>query len=449
MSDTTPPTVLVIIGITGDLSQRKLLPAVEKIVAAGAVDTKLFKVVGVTRRDIPVTEVLKGVKTKTPFLSDNLVMCQMNLAELDDYKLLEKQLAAINAELGTSAQRLFYLSVPPQVSRPIVELLGESGLAKDAKLLLEKPFGTDLASARELVEQTKVHFDEDQIYRIDHYLAKEMSQNLIVFREQNSLFKRTWSSDFIEKITIIASEKIGIEGRAAFYEQTGALRDLVQSHLLQLAALTLMDVPKASELDQVPRARLQALRQLYVPTDPHRQYAVRGQYKGYTDEVENPDSLVETFADITLFSEHPRWQGVPVRLITGKALDQKATEICITYKREQSYEANQLRIRLQPDEGVELSLWTKTPGYQWHVEAHSLDIAFKDHYPELPEAYEQVIVDAINSNHLLFTSSDEVLESWRIIEPVRQAWSMSEDDLLIYEPGDSPEKIKPTQESEE
>ena len=274
MENMPQPTIIVIIGITGDLSRRYLLPAIETIVAAGAAPKDLI-VLGVTRRKVSSQEVIAGLKNggDHTFLREHLQMCQMDLAQKKDYAVLEQHLQTIEAGFGSAAQRLFYMSVPPQVSQPVVELLGTSGLAAHpyTKLLLEKPFGTDLASAQELVTQTKTHFQEDQVYRIDHYLAKEMAQNLIVFRSSNSLFKRTWNKDFIERIDILSSEHIGIEGRSSFYEQTGALRDVVQSHLLQLAALSLMKTPDVYHFEAVPHLRLEALKHLHADVP-----AVRG-----------------------------------------------------------------------------------------------------------------------------------------------------------------------------
>lgn len=433
------PTILVIVGITGDLSKRKLLPAIEKIAQSRSKPDQ-FKIVGVTRQAIKPRDIIG--KENYPYLEDHLSMFQMDLTNIDDYEKLKKHLADLEKTMW-GAQKLFYLSVPPQISQPIVELLGKSGLANgETKLLLEKPFGTDLASAEELIQHTKKHFEEDQLYRIDHYLAKEMAQNLIVFREGNALIKRTWNKDFIESITIVASEKIGIEGRTAFYEQTGALRDIVQSHLLQLAALTLMDSPAPGKLNQVPARRLQALQNLHVPhTKAAAEYAVRGQYKGYEKEVENPGTTTETFVRLELESDDERWKGVPITLLTGKGLAEKSTEVRLTYKKDELHEANELRIKLQPDEGIELRLWAKVPGYEWRVEQHELNLAFRERFGELPEAYEQVLVDAINSNHTLFTGSDEVLESWRIIEPLRRAWEMSGSKLIRYKTGEKPESI--------
>ena len=428
--NTNKPTILTIIGITGDLSRRKLLPALEKIIAAGATP-KNFKVVGVTRQHITIADLVDPIAM--PNLCKHMDLFVMDLTADSEYIRLKQHLDAIAATYNDPAQYLYYLSLPPQISGPIVQLLGKNCLTNiDSKLLLEKPFGTDLASAHELIDQTRAHFSEDQLYRIDHYMAKEMAQNLVVFREGNSLLKRTWNKDFIKSIEISASEHIGIEGRAAFYEQTGALKDLVQSHLLQLAALTLMETPNVGDEAKIPGLRLDALKQLQTASPTS---AKRGQYNSYRSEVQNPHSIVETYVDLTLTSTDPRWQGVPIRIITGKALHKKQTRICVTYKQEKDHEANMLAINLQPHEGFELYLYTKMPGYDWKVEQSSLKHAFADKYTDLPDAYEKVLVDAIRSNHTLFTSSDEVLESWRILEPLRKAWEMNGNDLVFYEKG--------------
>ena len=436
MPDQTP-TILIIVGISGDLAKRKLLPAIGQLAAVGVLPPKL-KIIGITRQsDVDPAKLIKGA-TNEAYLAANLSIFQMDLAAADDYTRLSNRIAELETEFGHAAQRLYYLSVPPQVSYPIIELLGTSGLAAapGTKLLLEKPFGVDLASARELIEHIDNHFKPNQVYRIDHYLAKEMAQNIIVFREGNSLFKRAWNKDFIESITITASEKIGIEGRAGFYESTGALRDLVQSHLLQLTALTLMETPRAGHLEEVPARRLAALRQLKLAIEPVLQAARRGQYDTYANEAKNPGSVVETFVDLSLESSNPRWSGVTIRLVTGKALAEKTTEIRIAYKKDQDYESNELILRLQPDEGIELCLWTKAPGYERKLERHAMSFRYDDHFDELPEAYERVFLDAINSDHTLFATSDEVLETWRILAPVQSAWdNAGADGLIKYRTG--------------
>lgn len=436
------PTILIIIGVTGDLSRRYLLPSIEKIAAAGALPEP-FTIIGVTRQPVTAQEVLSNVAGPVVFLKDHLEMCQVNLAHPEGYEYLNKYLDETEETAGERMQRIFYLSIPPQASQPVVRLLGESGLNRHAetKLLLEKPFGVDLASAEELLTYTEQYFEESQIYRIDHYLAKEMAQNILVFREANPLLRHTWNSDFIDHIDIVSSEAIDVEGRAGFYEQTGALRDVMQSHVLQLAALTLMD-PEGEERP-IPQKRLEALRQLYIPSNkPIASSAVRGQYEGYEDEVGNPGSAVETFVSLTVASRDPRWTAVPIRLTTGKALKNRQTTITLTYRSDSENEPNQLILQIQPEARMLLKLWTKTPGYEHKVEMRALDFTYQDHFMSLPDAYEQVLVDAFRGDHTLFTSSDEVRESWRILEPVQQEWSMKTNDLVIYPKGADIETIR-------
>ncbi|MDD3939731.1 MAG: glucose-6-phosphate dehydrogenase [Patescibacteria group bacterium] len=435
------PTIIVIIGISGDLSRRKLLPALAQISAAGELPYEC-RIVGITRQyDLLLSDVLTHVE-KAKDIEGMIEFWNMELDKKDAYEKLGKHLKEIERGFTSPAQRLFYLSVPPQISRPIIELLGESGLASapNTKLLLEKPFGVDFESAQELANHVDHYFLSDQVYRIDHYLAKETAQNLVVFRQDNSLFKRTWNKDFIESVNIIASEKIGIEGRSIFYEQTGALRDLVQSHLLQLTALILMELPSGRNFAEIPARRLAALNSLRLKGRVEEN-VIRGQYRGYQSEVKNHGSHVETFVSLTLESDDERFINVPIVLTTGKALAFKETKIIISYKRNENHESNQLILHLQPDEGVELCLFAKRPGYEHQVERHPLKFSFGEYYSRLPEAYEQVLFDAINSNHTLFASSEEVLASWRILDSIQKTWAMNNNDLLIYEPGSKIEQI--------
>ena len=433
------PTILIIIGITGDLSRRKLLPALAHLAGANALPEK-FRIIGVSRQTIDMEALTKGLsKDDKSFLTDHIERVSFHLADTDSYKVLTAKIAAIEQEFGEQAEKLFYLSVPPGVSRPLIEHLGRSGIAKmpGTKLLLEKPFGMDEVSAEELVGHIEAHFSAEQVYRIDHYIAKEMAQNIIVFRQGNSLFKRTWNSQFIESIDVIASEKIGIEGRAHFYEQTGALRDVVQSHLLQLAALVLMDLPGSHSLGNVPQARLEALQAL-LPANPAE--AMRAQYEEYADEVENPASLVETFVSLTLFSRDPRWSNTPIRLTTGKALHAKYTEIRINYHKTADHESNELIFRLQPHEGVEVVICVKEPGFDRRVERQPLHFTYDHTAAVLPDAYEHVLLDAMRTDHSLFTTSEEVLASWRVLQPLLDGWT-HDNDIRHYPRGAAPETI--------
>ncbi len=447
------PTTLVIFGISGDLSVRYLLPAIGQIAEAKMLPEE-FHIVGITRKDnIKIENLLKNTKN-SDFVKDHTDIYKMDTDNVLDYEKLKDHLRKLqkdqkqdmlNDDILDKTQIIFYLSVPPKASKKIIELLGKSDLVKTGqnKLLLEKPFGTSLTSATELVEHINKYFKAEDVYRIDHYMAKEAAQNLIVFRNGNSLFKRTWNKNFIESIEIIVSESVGIEGRANFYEQTGALRDMVQSHLLQLTAMVLMVLPEDGKFDQIPHLRFEALKQLNITCDLKtiNKCAIRGQYEGYKSEVNNFDSLIETFVSITLESSDKNWEGVPITLMTGKALKEKFTEIRIKYKKDKETESNELLLRLQPDAEIEFSIWTKQPGYEYKPSRQSLSFKYKEHYKDLPEAYEQVLFNAINSDHSLFTSGEEVLETWRILDLVQEVWGKSDDNIKIYKKGSDIESI--------
>lgn len=422
-------TKLLIFGITGDLSTRKLLPALRQIVATD--EFAKLELYGVSRRQVDTAALLGE-------LADRTTIVTMNVAEASEYQRLQTTLS-----LQADDQLLIYLSVPPRAATQIVDFLGQTGL-NDArvKILFEKPFGLDLAGAHEMVARTSRYFDESQIYRIDHYMAKEMAQNIVAFRAHNALFARSWHRAAIEKIEVNAFEAIDIEGRAQFYEQTGALRDVVQGHLLQLLALVLMSVPHDINWDELPAYRLAALQAL-KPADPAR--TIRGQYKGYTDEAGVPHSCVETFVSTELYSDDPLWRDVPLVLTTGKALDTKCTEIKVHFRRACATQTDYLTFRVQPHEGIEMTLNTKRPGYDNQLEERHL--AFS--YPEdvsLPDAYEQVIVDAIRSRKSLFTSSDEIIRAWEVLQPLVDAWDMRGGEGLVqYNKGSSAETVRAIQ----
>jgi glucose-6-phosphate 1-dehydrogenase len=443
--------MLVIIGITGDLAKRKLLPALNALAMHQALP-KNFQVIGISRHLTNVKQLLVNLPPQhnssmlfSKWLEKNINMFKMDLSRLEEYRRLADYLKTITKKYPEPTQILFYLAVPPQVSQPIVEYLGQAGLARkqSTKLLLEKPFGTDLISARDFIKHLNAHFTETQIYRIDHYLAKEMAQNLIVFRNENSLFKRTWNNIFIEKIELSLLESIGIESRVNFYEQTGALRDVIQGHLLQLTALTLMDLPPRGSWQAVPACRLKALLQLSLALPRKKTFeVVRGQYRGYRQEVVNNHSLTETFVALKLYSIDPNWLSVPIILTTGKALNESKSEITIHYRKTQEDESDRLILRIQPNEGIEVQLWSKRPGYDRELEKVDLAFTYKENRHELADAYERVLIDAIHSDHSLFTSSAEVEASWQILQPLQNIWEMSDgSDLKIYQPGSRPENI--------
>lgn len=418
-------TRLVIFGITGDLSRRKLLPALRKIIASGAV--KDLEIIGISRGKVDLEE-LVGDELKS-----YVKIITMDLTSEKDYQTLKTKILP-----KKNQQTLIYLSVPPLAATRITDYLGGAGINTDGvKLMFEKPFGLDYESAKDMVERTARYFHEEQIYRIDHYMAKEMVQNIIAFRSGNAIFRHLWGSRGIERVEVRAYEEIGISGRAQFYEQTGALRDVLQGHLVQLLALVLMDVPSKLDWSAVPDLRLQALKRI-LTADPSR--AARAQYNGYRHEVGVSNSQVETFVQVCLESDASNWENVPISLSTGKGLDRKETEIAIYFRAGSTDQTNSLKFKIQPDEGIEIALYTKKPGYERVMESQKLSFSYSAD-ETLPEAYEQVLVDAINSRKSLFTTSQEIIESWRILQPVLSAWALDDEDIQKYEVGASAEDI--------
>lgn len=421
-------TKLVIFGVTGDLSGRYLLPALGRIITTGEFHD--LSIIGVSRRDIDARTVLGGqfdqLQAVTSFFT-------MDMGQASEFERLR-----VAIDLQPDEQLIFYLSVPPDAIGTIIQNLGQSGLnGSNVKLLLEKPFGTDLASARQAIAHVANYFDESHVYRIDHYLAKEMAQNIVTLRGRNALFAHVWNRDAIERIEVLALESIDIEGRAHFYEQAGALRDVLQGHLLQLLSLVLLPLPADLDWAKLSDCRAIALDHIQ-PADPAR--SIRAQYHGYRDEVGNPASTTETFISVQLESTDPNWQGVPLALTTGKALDRKKTEIRVHLRKTNDAQSNFIIFRIQPNEGIEIDLVTKKPGYDRDLEMQELTFM----YPagtHLPNAYEQVIVDAIRSQKSLFASGAEVLRAWEIVAPLQQAWAGSSDDLRFYDRGSKAKSI--------
>jgi glucose-6-phosphate 1-dehydrogenase len=452
------PAIIVIFGITGDLAQRYLLPSLYHLIKDGLLDEQT-EIIGVTRGTVTTEELFEKVelcvneidKVCDPdalrAMHERTTMFRMDLDDPKDYDALLDKLNALEDDKGLCLNRLYYLSIPPQAYLPVIHLLGEQGLNTSCqhgraatRLLVEKPFGFDLHSAQELITETAKVFSEEQVFRIDHYMAKETVQNILTFRFQNPIFEALWSREHIASIEISAKEKIGIEGRIAFYEPLGALRDFIQSHLLQILGIVTMDQPAVLDSEHIHEAKQAVLRQVEpVPADKIRERVVRGQYLGYRQEVKNPESVTETYAAITVFIDNDRWREVPVRLLTGKALDERKTEICVTFHGTPDAASNQLRFRIQPDEGIELDLVTKQPGYAQELQAAVMDFSYSNDFDNHghPNAYERVLVDAVRGDHTLFATSQEVLASWRVVQPVLDAWAKQSDDLLFYKPGAS------------
>jgi len=449
------PMVLVIFGITGDLAQRKLLPALYQLAKAQELPEKM-RVVGISRRDVGKDAVFErlaefvgedGYDSQVEQrLKDQTEMRQMDLVDRGAYEQLLIRVREIEAELGETGSRLYYLSIPSRAFTPIIRLLGETGHNEPLagtqelpRLLIEKPFGYDLASARELVTVLGEHFSEGQVYRIDHYVAKETVQNILTFRFKNPLFESIWNNMHIDHVGVVAHEKIDIEGRADFYEQTGALRDFIQNHLLQLLAIVTMGRPQNFTSEEIHQQKLTLLEAIKpVAPDDVPQMTMRGQYDGYRDEVSNPDSIIETFARVSLWIDNDQWTGVPITLESGKALQEKLTEISVCFRQPEdaATEENKLVFRIQPKEGITLHLQIKQPGIQNITNGADMDFDYARSFNQRPaEAYERVIVDAIRGDQTLFATSAEVIRSWEIVEHVLEQWSRNDEDLKFYPKG--------------
>lgn len=453
------PLLLVIFGISGNLARRKLMPALYHLLKRGDLPTK-FRVVGISRKDYQLDDLFTDIKRYLPNdcdedvlarLQSNTVVTQLDLSSNAAYGTLREQLQVASSDLGGDTTRLYYLSIPAQAFGGVVRSLGETGhnrtLANETtppRLLIEKPFGYDTASAQALIFAADEHYDEAQLYRIDHYLAKETAQNILTFRFSNPLFQTIWNARHIDRISIGAFETIGIEGRADFYEKTGALRDILQSHLLQLLALIMMEQPAKLESSDIHRAKQRLLDSILpIGLDEVFQMATRGQYDSYREEVRNPDSNVETFARLRLSVDNEQWRGVPVTLETGKALDRKCTEIAVHFRENaDAVGDNTLTFRLQPHEGITLSLQAKRPGMTNVTETVAMEFDYARSFAGgTAEAYERVILDAVRGDQSLFASGAEVMASWRIVQNVLSAWTNTADGLRIYESGESPEKL--------
>lgn len=451
------PVLLTIFGITGDLSSRKLLPSLYQLVKHNLLAPKT-KIIGVTRRDITKAELLSKVelcireenKTCDPAvikrLTDMISVLKLDLTTADGFSTLARHLDELEHASGQCMSKLFYLSVPPGVLLALVKKLGENGFNKAcrhgelSRILFEKPFGYDLKSGQELVDETAKFFSNKQVFRIDHYVAKETVQNIITFRFRNPIFEDVWRHQYIDKLEIVATESIDIEGRANFYEQTGAMRDLVQSHLLQLLTSVTMERPLFFDSTRIHEAKLQVLSHI-KPIAPNQvdACAVRGQYNGYKKEVNKPDSFVETFAALKLCIDTPRWKDVPIIIKTGKALDRKATFIKVHFRSEE-YDKDHLNVltfHIQPEEGIDIDLWVKKPGFEKVLQQANMTFSYQKTFNNdgHPDAYDRVLVDAIKGDQTLFATSEEVVESWRIIDSVISEWAKNSNGLKEYAKG--------------
>jgi glucose-6-phosphate 1-dehydrogenase len=469
------PTSLVIFGATGDLAHRKLLPAVYNLAHEGQLPER-FEVIGVGRRDQehedfrdtlidsvqrysrrrPDPTVLEGLLQDSRYIQGSF----------DDdgvYEELARTLREFDQQAGYTLDRVFYLSTAPEFFPLIAGKLGAAGLSEvegaQTRIVIEKPFGYDLTSARRLNVELLEVFDESQIFRIDHYLGKETVQNLMAARFANVLFEPVWNRNYIDSVQITAAEDIGIGSRAGYYEHSGALRDLVQNHMLQLLALLAMEPPTAFTADRVRDEKLKVLEAIMPPlVETVPSMAVRAQYAtgvvggvhvpGYLEEDGvAADSRTPTYAALRLSVSNWRWSGVPFYLRTGKRLARKVTEIAVILKPvphvalqssgSVGIQANQIVFTLQPDEGVSMSIGAKIPGSRMRIRPVNMEFRYGTSFlSESPEAYERLILDAMRGDPLLFTRNDEVEALWGIVEPILESWQQdTTSPVAKYEAG--------------
>jgi len=461
--------ILAIFGASGDLTKRKLLPALYHLFKAGLLPAQ-FAIVGIARRPLGAefaADMRAGIlefgdaQAGDPKLDEFVSHIEYYALNFDDpasYAGLQAEFARIDKERGLSGDRLFYLATAPEFFTGIVENLGAQGMAQPergrAVVVIEKPFGTDLASARELNRHVNAVFHESQVFRIDHYLGKETVQNLLVFRFANGIFEPIWNRNYIDHVQITAAETLGVEGRGPFYEKAGALRDVVQNHMMELVSLVALEPPSSFEAESVRREKLKVWKA--IPPIPILN-AVRGQYGpgvvngqrvvGYRDEERvDPESGTETYAALKLEIENWRWAGVPFYLRAGKRLRKRATEISIQFKQPPllifnqlqkaglcpMIEPNLLTIRIQPDEGISLRFGAKVPTTpQMAVCPVNMDFDYAAVFGKSSaNGYERLLLDAMLGDQTLFSHRDGVETTWALYTPILEAWATKKPEVF-------------------
>jgi glucose-6-phosphate 1-dehydrogenase len=460
------PCLLVIFGASGDLTTKKLMPAVYSLAYRRLLPER-FGIVGAARTEEGDDEFRDRMKSavqshaRDPFRDDvweqlaaGMRYVTLDFADATGDGDLARTLAELDEERGTLGNRVYYFAVPPSAIGALVRKVAERRASEGwVRLVIEKPFGHDLTSARELNELLKENFEENEVFRIDHYLGKETVQNMLALRFANGIFEPIWNRQFIDHVQITVAESIGIEGRAGYYEQAGAIRDIFQNHLLQLVAITGMEPPIDFTADSVRNEKLKVLKSIHTPGPKH---VVRGQYgPGFVEGVEvpgyreeqgvAPSSMTETFVAAKLYVDNWRWADTPFYVRMGKRLARRETTIAIEFKRaphppfedgQSEVRPNVLLIHVQPNEGISLAIGAKVPGQGITIRTVHMDFLYGGAFREgLPDAYERLILDAMLGDPTLFTRSDEIEEQWALVDAIVAFWQRDRPSFPNYPAG--------------
>jgi glucose-6-phosphate 1-dehydrogenase len=467
----TPPLALVIFGASGDLASRKILPALASLAERGRLSEQ-FTVIGVARTEWSDDDFRQAALKEVPgagpvwqALVQRFRYVAGEYAATETFDKVKELLAEADAQYGTAGNRLYYLATIPAVFAMVAEALAKEGCnvpgegGQFARLVVEKPYGRDLDSALSLDEEVHRAFDEDQIFRIDHYMGKETVQNVLALRFANAIFEPIWNRRYIGEVQITVAEQLGVEQRGGFYETAGALRDIVQNHVMQVLSLTLMEPPTRMDAEHIRDEKVKLLKAVAIPSpDAAVDQSVRGQYTagvvdsvpvpGYREEEGvAPDSTTETYVALRLGVENWRWAGVPIYVRTGKRLPSRVTEVALQFRRvpflafdealARQLRPNTLVLRIQPDEGISLHFGAKVPGEEFRVQSVSMDFLYGKTFADAGEAdgYPRLLHDAMCGDATLFIRTDEVEQAWRIVDPYLAAWSEPGGGLHFYPAG--------------